>query len=72
MLACLIGGATNPLRMGTAEELELARPVTVQLAAGTCDLWLSSTRVLLSAQPGIDNSTIGHHEQGMALQHSVA
>ena len=37
--------------MGTAEELELARPVTVQLAAGTCDLWLSSTRVLLSAQP---------------------
>ena len=47
----LDGGATNPLRMGTAEELEQARPVTVQLAAGTCDLWLSSTRVLLSAQP---------------------
>ena len=47
----LDGGVTNPLRMSTAEELELARPTTVQLAAGTCDLWLSSTRVLLSAQP---------------------
>ena len=49
-LGLLDGGATNPLRRGTPDELGLAVPVTVQLAAGTCELWLSNTQTILSAE----------------------
>ena len=48
----LDGGATNALRQGSAEEIARAVPVTVELAAGSAQLYQCvETGTLLSAQP---------------------
>ena len=48
----LDGGATNALRQGSAEEIVRAVPVTVELAAGSAQLYQCvETGTLLSAQP---------------------
>ena len=48
----LDGGATNALRQGSAEEIACAVPVTVELAAGSAQLYQCvETGTLLSAQP---------------------